>query len=461
MYRRDFARFRAEIRDQKVAVLGIGVSNLPLLRFLLQMGAKVSAFDRREEAELPEVVEEFKDSVALSLGPMYLRSLAQGSFDVIFRTPGLRPDVPELLAAQAKGARITSEMEEFMRHCPARIIGITGSDGKSTTTTMIHGLLEAQGVNAWIGGNIGHPLFSEIESIAKEDVVVVELSSFQLMDMDVSADVAVVTNLSENHLDVHKDMQEYTEAKKNIFRFQDAGARVILNKDNAITRSFAKEAVGEVSFFSSKGKAEAYYADDVIYLGDVPVCRLSEMKVRGVHNAENFCAALLATKDYVSIPTAHEYARTFMGVRHRAQLVGQKRGVRYYNDSIASSPTRTLATVRSFQQDRGRIIILLGGRDKKLDFQPLAEEAGSWFRHVILMGEAKEKIRRALLAYGGDAGEGLLEAEDMEEAVALAYKIARPGDVVLLSPGCTSFDRYRNFEERGDLFARLVGELPE
>lgn len=452
--KRDFSLFKEEIRGKKVAVVGIGVSNIPLIRFLIRLGAHVTAFDRRDFQRLDPQVEEFRDQVEFSLGEDYLTRLS--GYDFVFRTPGMRPDVPELERARAEGAIVTSEMKEFLRHCPATTIGITGSDGKSTTTTISHGMLSAQGYKARIGGNIGFPLFDQIEEIGPEEYVVLELSSFQLMDMETSPDIAIVTNLSPNHLDVHTSLEEYKDAKKNIFRYQDANGILILNEDNEVTRSFKPEAKGQIKTFSSKQKADAWYADDWIYLRGKAVMRLSEMKIRGIHNAENLCAALLATEGLVDLETVRAYMREFPGVKHRAQFVAEKRGARWYNDSIASSPTRTLATLRSLKEDHGRIDILLGGKDKNLDYHDLAREAGPWLRNIILVGESKEKIRKAFMESGGEASERILDADTFEEAVELAARTARPGDLVILSPACASFDMFDNFEKRGDRFRDLV-----
>lgn len=454
--KRDFSLFQEEIRDKKVAVVGVGVSNIPLIRFLLKLKANVTAFDRREFQDLGPEVEEFEGKAEFSLGEDYLQGLT--GFDIIFRTPGMRPDIPAFEKARAEGAYITSEMKEFLRHCPGTTVGVTGSDGKSTTTTLIHGILTAQGLKARIGGNIGFPLFDEIQEIGDDEYIVVELSSFQLMDMDLSPDIALVTNLSPNHLDVHTDLDEYREAKKNIFRYQDESGLLILNQDNAITRSFIPEARGRVKTFSSKVKADAWYADDVIYLKETPVVRLSEMKIRGIHNAENLCAALLATEGLADPETIRSYVLEFPGVKHRAQFIAEKRGVRWYNDSIASSPTRTLATIHSFVENKGRINIILGGRDKNLDYTELAEE-GAWFRNIILLGESRDKIQKAFIQSGGEAAERIQIADSFEEAVELAARTSLPGDMVILSPACASFDMFVNFEKRGERFVELVAAL--
>lgn len=451
---RDFNLFKQEIKDQKVAVIGLGVSNIPLVRFLLKLGAKVTAFDKRPMEELDQAVRAFEGQAEFVLGENYLDDLT--GYPVIFRTPGMRPDVPALEKARSEGSVVTSEMREFMRHCPGKMIGITGSDGKSTTTTMVHGLLQAQGHKSRIGGNIGFPLFDEIETIEEDEYIVLELSNFQLMDLGVSPEIAVVTNLSPNHLDIHKDMEEYRQAKINIFRFQKETDTLIINLDNEYTREFRQLAKGSVKGFSSKQKADAYYADGTIFLRDQAVVDLADMKLKGIHNAENLCTALLATEGLVELETARRFALEFAGVKHRAQFIAKKREVRYYNDSIASSPTRTLATIRSFGDDWGRINIILGGVDKNLDYSELAEEGKSYFRNIILVGAAKEKIRRAFIASGGDAAERLIDADNFEEAVELIAKVSIPGDVAILSPACASFDMFRNFEKRGERFEELV-----
>lgn len=449
-----FELFKNKIKGKKVAVVGVGVSNTPLIKFLLKLGARVTAFDKRSEAELQENIKDFAEYIELSTGEDYLSRLT--GFDIIFRTPGMRPDTPELLKAAEEGAEITSEMMEFLRYCKGKTIGITGSDGKSTTTTMTYELLKKAGHSAYLGGNIGFPLFDKIEEITEEDIVVLELSSFQLMDMDVSTDIAVVTNLSPNHLDVHKDMDEYIEAKKNIFKFQDEKGILIINEDNEITRSFAPEAKGEVKFFSSKVKADAYYEDGGIYLKDEPVVKLTDMKVRGVHNAENLCAAMLATQGNVEIPVIKDFAENFPGVHHRCEFVREYKGVRYYNDSIASSPTRTMATVRSFPDYKGRINIILGGYDKNLPFENLVEEGSPYFRNVILVGASKPKILDAFLKEDEKARPNIIQADTFEDAVEKARDAAKEGDLVLMSPANASFDMFKNFEFRGKKFKELV-----
>lgn len=454
----DFDQFKKNIKGKKVAVAGVGVSNIPLIKYLLKMGAKVTAFDKRPMEELDSKVNEFKDYINWSLGESYLDNLK--GFDYIFKTPFMRYDIDVLNKAREEGTIITSEIEEFLRYCKGKIFGVTGSDGKSTSTTLIYEILKEEGYTTYIGGNIGFPLFDKLDEIQEEDMVVVELSSFQLMKIGISPEVAIVTNVTPNHLDMHKDMQEYIDAKKEIFKYQDSDSLLILNKDNELTRSFAKEAKGEVRFFSSKEKADAYYKDDVIYLNDKEVIRLSQMKLLGVHNAENLCDAILATKDYVSLDTVRKVAKTFNGVKHRAQFIKEIKGVKYYNDSIASSPTRTIATLSSLKNYHGKINVILGGHDKNLSYTELGKVLSKIAKNAVIVGESKEKMVKEFKSLNDEVlNSKIHEAITFEEAVKMAHDLAKNGEIVILSPACASFDFFRNFEKRGEKFVEIVNTL--
>jgi len=455
--KRDFNEFKEYIRDKKVGVVGIGVSNLPLIRFLLKLGARVSAFDRRELRDLGPEVQELVDRIEIFLGHDYLDHL--DGLDVIFKTPGMRIDDPHLVRAKEKGTVITSEMEEFLKYCKARTFGVTGSDGKTTTTTVLGLLLKEAGYKVFVGGNIGTPLFDKIEDIRHDHMVVLELSSFQLMTMTVSPDVAIVTNLSPNHLDMHKGMQEYIDAKKNIFLHQGKDDILILNEDNEITKKFAGEAKCVVEFFSSTKELEdAYFMDGTLYLRDEKVVELKDMLVKGVHNAENFLAAFLAAKDYVSIDEMRKVALTFPGVKHRCQLVREYKGVRYYNDSIASSPTRTLASLKALDT---KVNLIAGGYDKNIDLSPVAFQGYKYIKNAVLVGDTRFKLKEAFdnLANMKGIFVPVHMAESFEDAVYIAKRLSKPGDIVALSPACASFDSFKNFEERGDRFASLVNDF--
>ena len=457
--RKDFKEFKDFIRDKKVAVVGIGVSNIPLINFLVKLDAKVTAFDIKTEDKLGMIAEEFKNKgVKLSLGENYLDNLS--GFDVVFKTPSMRIDCDALVRAKEEGAYITSEMEEFVRYCKGKIYGVTGSDGKTTTTTIISKLLEKQGYKTWVGGNIGTPLFSQIEDIKKDDMVVLELSSFQLMTMDLPIDVAICTNLAPNHLDMHKDMQEYIDSKKNIFLYGEKNGVLVVNRENEITYSFEKEAKGEVREFSSKRvlKNGAYYENGKLYLEGKEVISRNEILLKGMHNVENYLAAFIATKDDVEINTMREVCKTFGGVEHRCELVREIDGVKYYNDSIASSPTRTLAGLKAFDEE---VILIAGGYDKHIPFKPLADEGYKFIKTLILLGDTKEKIKEVFNVLKEEKGIEIkiIEVNDLEEAVSKAREISKSGDIITLSPACASFDMFPNFMARGDKFKEIVNAL--
>ncbi|MBU5315628.1 UDP-N-acetylmuramoyl-L-alanine--D-glutamate ligase [Clostridium bornimense] len=457
--REDFSKFKEFIKNKNVAVVGIGVSNVPLIRFLVSLGAKVSAFDRKSREALGEVGNEFETlGVKLILGEGYLDKLT--GFEVIFKTPSMRIDCDALVKAKEEGAYITSEMEEFIRYCKGTIFAVTGSDGKTTSTTLIYNMLKEEGYKTYVGGNIGTPLFAKIEEINEEDKVVLELSSFQLMTIKLPMDVVVVTNITPNHLDMHKGMEEYIEAKKNIFKYQDNSGLLILNMDNDITASFVGEEKGRLNKFSAKQIIDngAYYKDGSLYVNNKKVCDKDEIVIKGMHNVENYLGAFCAVYDYVSIDTMRKVATTFKGVEHRCELVREINGVKYYNDSIASSPTRTLAGLKAFDHP---VILIAGGYDKNIPFEPLAEEGYEKVKALILLGKTKEKINKVFQDVIKEKNISLTiyMVNTMEEAVLKAKEISKAGDIVTLSPACASFDMYPNFEVRGRAYKDIVKKL--
>ena len=446
------------LRGKRIAVLGIGVSNRPLIRMLLARGLYVTACDKTPREKLDEEVLQLeKDGAVLHLGEGYLDGL---DADVIFRTPGMRPDLPQIRRLTDRGAVLTSEMEAFFAVCPCRIIAVTGSDGKTTSTTLIAEILKHAGKRVWVGGNIGAPLLPLAEQMQPEDVAVVELSSFQLMTMTQSADVAVVTNLAPNHLDVHRDMAEYVAAKQNVFLHQSADGLLVLNMDNAITNGFAEKARGRVVKFSRRGVPEhgVYLQDGVIFRDGKKIMDASDIRIPGVHNIENYMAAACAVEGLASDADIDAVARSFAGVEHRIELVRELRGVRYYNDSIASSPSRTIAGLHSFDQ---KVILIAGGYDKHIPFDTLGGEICAHVKTLILCGATADKIRTAVTgaeAYAPGRPD-ILQADDLAQAVQLAKDAARPGDVVTLSPACAAFDQFKNFMVRGARFKELVRAL--
>lgn len=452
------------LKNKSVAVIGIGVSNTPLLRLLLKEGIDVTACDKREADALGSLGQELSaNGCKLQLGEDYLKGLSQ---DVIFRTPGLRPDVPELLAAQEKGSVLTSEMEVFFEVCPCTMIAVTGSDGKTTTTTIISELLKAAGKTVHVGGNIGHPLLCEADGIQQDDFAVLELSSFQLMTMTHSPHIAVVTNLAPNHLDMHRDMAEYVTAKENIFRHQTAGDIAVFNLDNDITREQSSRAVGEVRYFSRKAEP----ADGVFLRGNAILCRKNnqerqimtteDIRLPGVHNIENYMAAVAAVDGLVPDEVIREFARNFGGVEHRIELVRTYHGARFYNDSIASSPSRTIAGLRSFKE---KVILIAGGYDKHIPFDVLGPEIVEHVKALVLCGATAGKIRQAVEQAAGYAPgkPKILEVAPFQNAVEAARDLAEKGDVVTLSPACAAFDQFKNFAERGKTFKEIVNSWQE
>ncbi|MBU3145861.1 UDP-N-acetylmuramoyl-L-alanine--D-glutamate ligase [Clostridium sp. CF012] len=457
--KKNFSEFKEFIKGKKVGVVGIGVSNIPLIHFLGKLEAVVTAFDKKTYSLLGSVATDFEEiGVKLVLGEDYLEDLT--GFDVIFKTPSMRIDNPALLKAKEYGTYITSEMEEFIKYCPAKIFGVTGSDGKTTTTTIIYNILKQEGYKTWVGGNIGTPLFANIEEISKDDKVVLELSSFQLMTMNVSTDVAAVTNLSPNHLDIHKGMEEYIDAKRNIFKYQSKSDLLILNKDNELTYELRKEAKGKVKCFSLKEKLEdgAYFQNDKLFIMNKVVCNRGEIKIKGMHNVANMLTAFCATEDEVSVASMREVATTFTGVAHRGEFVREVDGVMYYNDSIASSPTRTIASIKAFEKP---VILIAGGYDKQIPFEPLAQEGYSYIKTLILVGATKYKIKEVFedLLKEKKISLEIIIAETFDGAIYAAKKVASPGDIVTLAPGCASFDMFKDFEARGNKYKEIIMSL--
>ena len=447
-----FEQYFSNLKDKRVAVLGLGVSNRPLVRLLLEYGAIVSGGDRTPREKLDaEVLELERMGCTIFLGDEFYKGMTA---EIAFRTPGMHPANPAVRHLSECGAKITSEMAAFFEVCPCPIIAVTGSDGKTTTTTLISEMLKAAGKTVWLGGNIGTPLLPLTRQMKPTDVAVVELSSFQLLDMEHSPHRAVVTNLSPNHLDVHKDMQEYVEAKKNIFVHQTASDILVLNADNAITASFCGN--GTTHFFTRQGKqAHLQLLDGVIYRGGQPVLRTADILLPGVHNIENYMAAIGAVEGLVSDEHILHVARNFGGVEHRIELVRIKDGVRFYNDSIASSPSRTIAGLRSFRE---KVILIAGGYDKHIPYDVLGPEICAHVKKLFLCGATAPQIRAAVASCEGYKPE-MVDCGTFENAVRAAAAEATEGDVVLMSPASASFDEFKNFMVRGDFFKKIVKEL--
>lgn len=449
--------FRQEIKDKKVSVIGIGISNRPLIDFLLDCGALVTAHDIKTEEQLGETAQELKESgVKLVLGEHYLDDVCG---EVVFRTPGLRYDHPGLVKAKEKGAIITSEMEVFIDLCPAKIIAITGSDGKTTTTTLIYNMLKEAGFHTYLGGNIGTPLLARVGEMRESDYVVLELSSFQLHTMQRSPHIAVVTNITPNHLDYHTNYQEYIDAKKNIFTHQSNDDMAVFNLDNEITSGFTKEATGRVLTFSKTYQsADVYFDGKDIYADGKKMLSACDIKIPGSHNIENYMTAIGAVKDLVPQNAIVTVAKTFGGVPHRIELVRELEGVKYYNSSIDSSPNRTINTLKVFAQP---VVLIAGGKDKGIPYAEIGKPILDHVKALVLIGATSQVIYDAVRAEMVRQKKEIpifFETE-YKEAVQRAKDVADRGDVVLLSSASTSFDMFRNFEERGNLFKELVNKL--
>lgn len=450
--------FKYNVAGKNITVIGIGISNLPLIKYLVSLGANVTACDRRSAEDLGENYTELeKLGVKFNLGDGYLNNL---SGDMIFKTPGMRYDVPELLKAKENGSIVTSEMEVFFEVCPSHIIAVTGSDGKTTTTTLIHKMMTDAGYKTWLGGNIGNPLLTDTEKMKENDWVILELSSFQLHTMRKSPEIAVITNISPNHLDMHKDYKEYIDAKKNIMLYQNEGDTLIVNADNQVTADIGKSASGAVKYFSRNGMADVYLDGNIIKRGIVEILNIKDIKIPGMHNVENYMAAIAAVSGLVSKDVIVNVAKTFGGVEHRIELVRTLDGVKYYNSSIDSSPNRTINTLRVFPN---KVIMIAGGKDKGIPYDEIGPALAEHVKVLILIGATSDKIQEALDAEINKTGNGkdieVIRATSYEDAVNTARSKAHDGDVVLLSPASTSFDMFRNFEERGNLFKKMVNEL--
>lgn len=456
--------FNEYIRFRKVAVIGLGVSNLPLLEYLYNKKAEVTVFDERTLEEIPEETINKINTYEFDtfFGKNCLENL--NGFNVIFRSPSCLPTRPELQKEADRGAIVTTEVEMLMEMCPCKIIGVTGSDGKTTTTSLINAILQHAGYKTFLGGNIGTPLFTKLPEMEPNDIVVLELSSFQLMNMNISPDIAVITNITPNHLNIHKDYQEYIDAKKCIFKNKKENGILILNYDNDITRECSKEANGKVIFFSSKTKLDSGFIvdDDIIKECNdgirKHILNTDEVILRGNHNFQNIATALAATKTLVDTDVAVEAIKKFRPVEHRIEFVREIDGVKWYNDSASSSPTRTISGLNAFKEN---IILIAGGYDKNLEYEPLAKPVVDKVSTLILIGQTAEKIYDVVKNESEKENKkiNINMCDTLEQTIEIAKKSAKKGDVVLFSPASASFDMFKNFADRGNKFKDLVNKI--
>ena len=457
-------KFLKSMKGKKIAFCGIGRSNLPLVSLFTKYGASVLVCDRKEKSAFSSDVLESveKTGAHLKFGEDYLENL---DIDILFRTPGMYFNQPVLQDFIKKGVVVTSEMEVFFDICPCKIYAITGTDGKTTTTTIVAKTLEKAGKKVFLGGNIGTPLLPQIENITENDVAVVELSSFQLISMRKSPDVAAVTNIFEDHMNVHKDMAEYIGAKINILAHQNAFSKAVLNFDNEETKKLSHFVRGKLVYFSRKEKLEngAFLSDDG-YLcykengKEEKIVHKDEIKIPGLHNVENYLTAIAILHGDVDNECFKSVANEFGGVEHRIEFVRELDGVRYYNDSIATSPASVTAGLKAFGK---KVIIIAGGSDKQLDYTTLSGAINKYVKVLILLGETAEKIKKAVVedASYNENEIKIIDTNTLEEAVAVARENAVSGDVVSLSPASASFDKYKDFEERGRHFKQVVKDL--
>lgn len=476
------AEYKEFLKGKTASVIGVGISNIPLIGFLLDNGVKVIARDMKSFAELcainPQVEKLSERGASFVTGEKYLDGICE---DIVFKSPGIRFDSEKILAAKEKGSIITSEMEAFLSLCPSKIIAITGSDGKTTTTTLIAKILEAAGKRVFLGGNIGKPLLSQIEEITPDDFTVLELSSFQLHTVNrfeneglpfaklTFPHVAVVTNVTPNHLNWHTDMDEYVQAKKAVFDFMPEGGVLVTNCGNDITLNFGTEAKSrglKTRLFSVKNNVgNLHLVGNDIYCGLNKIIDADDILLPGKHNIENYMAAIGATYDFVTPDDVKKVAQTFGGVEHRLEFVREYKGVKYYNGSIDSSPARTMAALSAFGSEyKRKIVLMLGGKDKNLDFTELSDVICSKVRAVFISHDTEEKkVEKAVTENEKyDSEKVHFESCDgFDDAFRKASAFAREGDIVLLSPAMTSFDEFLNFEMRGRHFKELVASLGE
>jgi UDP-N-acetylmuramoylalanine--D-glutamate ligase len=460
-------KFKKDIYGKKIAVLGIGVSNIPAIEYLNSLGAIITACDKREKLG-DECLKLYDLNITFSLGENYLSNL--NTYDYILRSPGVKPFIKELEEAKRNNVKVTSEIELLIDLCPCKIVGVTGSDGKTTTTTLISKFLKEAGFKVYLGGNIGIPLFSKLDEIESNDIVVVELSSFQLMTMSESPNISCITNISPNHLDYHRSFEEYILSKANIFLHQRDGI-IVLNEDNSFTDKYLKLINGKainskIRNFSVVDKVkEGVYLDQGYIVSNInnkieKIVKISEVKLVGIHNLANICAAASCVIDITGKEAIESVVTTFTGVEHRMELFRTIDGVNWYNDSIGTSPARTIAGLQSFSD---KIILIAGGYDKNIPYDDIGKYIINKVKVLILLGKTAPKIEKAVLdeknKQGIDKICEIVNFRTLEDCVEYANKISKKGDNIVLSPASASFDMYKNFEERGDHFKSIVNSI--
>lgn len=461
-----YQEFINYLKTKKIAIIGAGVSNLPLIKILKKENCDITLFDKKELNQMEENTYKYitDNNIKTSLGDNYLEGLF--GFDVIFRSPSFLPTNKYLVEEEKRGALITTEIEQVIKLSPCPIIGITGSKGKTTTTTILYNILVGMGYNAYLGGNIGTPLFSKLDEMKENDIVVLELSSFQLMNMTVSPNISIITNISPDHLDVHSNYEEYIDAKKYIFKHHTKNDILVLNLDDNIVSQFDKEAKGIVRYFKNKSKDKSILKDTYVlnngYItyNDIQVIDTSKLLLRGNHNYLNICAALNAIKDYINVSNEEleSIVMNIKGVTHRLEFVREINGVKWYNDSASTTPDKSYAGINAFDEP---IILIAGGYDKNISYDEMAKPILEKCSKLILFGATKDKIYNAVMEESKKTGITIpiYLLDSLEEVVSVANEISTSGEVVLFSPASASFDMFKNAYQRGDLFKNMVNNI--
>lgn len=459
---KSFNEFKNELRTSKIAIIGAGVSNIPLIKYLVKLSCDITLFDKKEFVELNDDIKELLNTKQINsfLGDNYLDSLK--GFDIIFRSPSMLPTNPYLESEKSRGAVITTEIEQVLKYSKGKTIGITGSKGKTTTTTITNEILSSMGYKTYLGGNIGVPLFDKIDEISENDIVILELSSFQLMNMNVSPNIAVVTNISPDHLDIHSSYEEYIDAKKYLFRNQNDEDMLVLNYDDEIVKQFSSEALGKIRYFADNYIKDCYVLNgNYISYNNKNIMDTSKFYLKGKHNYLNVCASLNAIKDYINVSNEEleSIISKINSVHHRLEFVRDINGVKWYNDSASTTPDKSLAGINAFDND---IILIAGGYDKNISYDSLAIPIINKVSKLILFGDTKNKIYDAVMKEiknTTNVKTKIYIMDTLEEVVEVANKVSEPGEVVLFSPASASFDMFKNAYQRGDLFKNLVNDL--
>ena len=458
----NFNSFKEELKQSKIAVIGAGVSNIPLIKYLIKLNCNITLFDNKEFYKLNNDIKDLINNQTINayLGKDNLTKLK--GFNIIFRSPSMLPTNEYLEKEKSRGAIITTEVEQVIKYSKAKIIGVTGSKGKTTTTSIINEIMTKMGYITYLGGNIGIPLFDKLDEITKEDIVILELSSFQLMNMEVSPNIALITNISPDHLDIHSSYEEYIEAKKYLFKNQTSKDLLILNNNDEIVKEFNKEAKGNVKYFGINYIKDSFVLDDnFICYNNEKILDTNKFILKGKHNYLNICAALNAIKEFINVNNQEleNIIASINSVHHRLEFVREINGIKWYNDSASTTPDKSLAGINAFNED---IVLIAGGYDKNIEYDTLALPIINKVSKLILFGATKNKIYDAVMKEiknHTNVKTKIYVMDSLEDVIDIAFKVSEKGEVVLFSPASASFDMFENAYARGDLFKEIVNKL--